>query len=216
MGILCAALRRRSSYSRQRPTLPRRFQRSTIGAEGLNFRVRDGNGCDPLATITQKLALPVARSACGSCNYKPPTTSHKPLQLKRRANRSRQSHGLPGLLLRVNLMVKPNGQLVAVSFIHYWTSTSALSSRSSSCALLNPRGFGRSHLGMGFVLICVQRLSRLNFATQRCHWRDSWNTRGRSVPVLSYWGQVPSNLLRPHQIGTELSRDVLNPAHVPL
>ena len=62
VGILRAALRRRSSYSRQRPTLPRRFQRSTIGAEGLNFRVRDGNGCDSLATITQKLALPVARS----------------------------------------------------------------------------------------------------------------------------------------------------------
>ena len=25
-----------------------------MGAEGLNFRVRDGNGCDPLAKITEK------------------------------------------------------------------------------------------------------------------------------------------------------------------
>ena len=25
---------------------------STIGAEELNFRVRDGNGCDPLGTVT--------------------------------------------------------------------------------------------------------------------------------------------------------------------
>jgi hypothetical protein len=27
---------------------------STIGAEGLNFRVRDGNGWNPFATVTQK------------------------------------------------------------------------------------------------------------------------------------------------------------------
>ncbi len=34
-------------YSRQRPTLPRRYQRSTIGPGGLNCRVRNGNGCNP-------------------------------------------------------------------------------------------------------------------------------------------------------------------------
>ena len=39
----------------RRPTLPRTCARSTIGAERLNFRVRDGNGWDPLARITQKL-----------------------------------------------------------------------------------------------------------------------------------------------------------------
>ena len=38
----------------RRPTLPRTRARSTIGAEGLNCRVRDGNGCDPFAKITQK------------------------------------------------------------------------------------------------------------------------------------------------------------------
>ena len=38
--------------SRRRPTLPRRCQRSTIGAGGLNFRVRDGNGCNPSAKAT--------------------------------------------------------------------------------------------------------------------------------------------------------------------
>ena len=32
---------------RQRPTLPRSCPRSTIGLGGLNFRVRDGNGCGP-------------------------------------------------------------------------------------------------------------------------------------------------------------------------
>ncbi len=45
---------------------------------------------------------------------------------------------------------------------------------------------GRSHLGEGFTLICVQRLSRPDFATQLCHWRDNWITRGLFNPVLSY------------------------------
>lgn len=38
----------------QRPTLPHRYQCSTIGSCGLNFRVRDGTGCTPtdLATNT--------------------------------------------------------------------------------------------------------------------------------------------------------------------
>src|SRR4051812_450354 len=35
------------------PTLPHTRACSTIGAEGLNYRVRDGNGWDPLARITQ-------------------------------------------------------------------------------------------------------------------------------------------------------------------
>jgi hypothetical protein len=43
------------SYSRQRPTLPRTFARSTIGGGRLNFRVRNGNGCDPAPMTTGKL-----------------------------------------------------------------------------------------------------------------------------------------------------------------
>ena len=39
--------------SRRRPTLPRSSPRSTIGAEELNFRVRDGNGCFLLAIATE-------------------------------------------------------------------------------------------------------------------------------------------------------------------
>src|SRR5207247_7134698 len=35
-------------------TLPHTRACSTIGAEGLNFRVRDGNGWVPLAMVTQK------------------------------------------------------------------------------------------------------------------------------------------------------------------
>src|SRR5690349_7070265 len=36
-----------SYYCRQRPTLPHSFPCSTIGGIRLNFRVRNGNGCDP-------------------------------------------------------------------------------------------------------------------------------------------------------------------------
>ncbi len=39
----------RSRECRRRPTLPRSLDRSTIGAAGLNDRVRDGNGCGPCA-----------------------------------------------------------------------------------------------------------------------------------------------------------------------
>ena len=38
---------------RRLPTLPRSHPRSTIGSRGLNFRVRDGNGCDPSDTVTE-------------------------------------------------------------------------------------------------------------------------------------------------------------------
>ncbi len=39
---------------RRRPTLPHSLPCSTIGAEELNFRVRDGNGCDLFAIATEK------------------------------------------------------------------------------------------------------------------------------------------------------------------
>ena len=39
--------------NRRRPTLPGRIQPSTIGAGGLNFRVRNGNGCISAAKATE-------------------------------------------------------------------------------------------------------------------------------------------------------------------
>ncbi len=50
----------------------------------------------------------------------------------------------------------------------------------------SPLRVGRSHLEECFPLICIQRLSQPNFATQPCSWHYSWNTRGSSIPVLSY------------------------------
>ncbi len=48
------------------------------------------------------------------------------------------------------------------------------------------------------------------------HWRENWYTRGVFFQVLSYYGRLLSMLQRLHRIWTELSHDVLNPAHVPL
>ena len=77
-------------------------------------------------------------------------------------------------------------------------------------------GDGKSHLGGGFALRCFQRLSVPYIATRHCSWRNNRNTRGTSFPVLSYWGKLSSNFLRPQRIETDLSHDGLNPAHVPL
>src|SRR2546427_5396882 len=39
----------------RRPTLPRPRSRSTIGADRLNDRVRDGNGCGPVALVASRI-----------------------------------------------------------------------------------------------------------------------------------------------------------------
>ncbi len=76
---------------------------------------------------------------------------------------------------------KPVGRLVPVSFTHCCASTPGLSTWWSSTVLIGIPGFEG-----GFPLRCFQRLSRPYLATQRCHWRDNWYTRGTSIPVLSY------------------------------
>ena len=42
---------------RRRPTLPRSHPRSTIGAEGLSFRVRNGTGRFPFAMAAETLLI---------------------------------------------------------------------------------------------------------------------------------------------------------------
>src|SRR3954465_11827702 len=59
-----------SQRCRRRPTLPRPLGRSTIGAAGLNGRVRDGNGCGPCALVTSDFDFEKAENGkCGrSCD----------------------------------------------------------------------------------------------------------------------------------------------------
>ena len=51
---------------RRRPTLPRGLPRSTIGAEGLNGRVRNGNGCGPFAKVTGKTSYSFPVDSAGA------------------------------------------------------------------------------------------------------------------------------------------------------
>src|SRR5438046_8636324 len=55
-------------YCRQRPTLPHSSPCSTIGGIRLNFRVRNGNGCDPDPMTTGILAAwgPASVSIAGA------------------------------------------------------------------------------------------------------------------------------------------------------
>ena len=45
---------------------------------------------------------------------------------------------------------------------------------------------GIPHLGVGFPLICFQRLSHPHIATRPCGWRHNRNTSGAFFSVLSY------------------------------
>ena len=79
-----------------------------------------------------------------------------------------------------------------------------------------PKPRGSAHLGVGFALRCFQRFSVPDIAIRRRPGQGDRHTSGRAAPVLSYWERLPSTLLRPRRIETELSHDVLNPARVPL
>src|SRR6185437_640445 len=93
-------------YVRRRPTLPRSHPRSTIGAEGLSFRVRNGSGRFPFAMAAETLwRYGLALFAIQ------PTVSREP-------------HSG-----RVASLYQVIGLLVPVSFMRYRTSTSGLSTQ---------------------------------------------------------------------------------------
>ena len=113
-------------------------------------------------------------------------------------------------------MVKPHDRLVPVSSAdcsRFHTRPINLVVYEGSLGALRP---GIPSLEAGFPLRCFQRLSVPYMATRLCPWQDNRITRGTSTQVLSYYGQLLSSILRPRQIGTKLSHDVLNPARVPL
>src|SRR3954468_12056254 len=55
--------------SRRRPTLPGGSPPSTIGAGGLHFRVRNGNGCFPAAIVTGNPGATWARMKLSKPSY---------------------------------------------------------------------------------------------------------------------------------------------------
>ena len=115
------------SEIRRRPTLPGRFQPSTISVLRLNFCVRDGNRWIPQAIVTGNMGL--SRS---------PFRTLKTAQVRFRF--SPPDHGaLPLLASTFFLKSSSSDQaldlLVSSSSIHYCTSTDDLSTLSSSRGL---------------------------------------------------------------------------------
>ena len=149
--------------SRQRPTLPHSFPCSTIGSEGLNGRVRNGNGWSPLDMATGNSISSSVQNRVASCSCEVFDDS----RLK-------------------NFMAKPHGRLVPVSFAPRSASTPGLSTWSSPTVLQGACAPGKSDLGVGFTLICLQRLSYRTPLPGVCRWRDNRCTGGSSNPVLSY------------------------------
>ncbi len=82
----------RAKRIRRRPTLPHSCPCSTIGAEKLNFRVRDGNGCYLFAIAAEKLlfgdsiivlnALIGCISVIGHSTHSPICIRHETLTFK--------------------------------------------------------------------------------------------------------------------------------------
>jgi hypothetical protein len=154
-----AALRRKNVP--QRPTLPHPGECSTIGAERLSFRVRNGTGRFPLAMAAETLW----RYSFGF-----PTVSREP------------HSGRVAMKIKSSYRSISTGQLQESLVL---SSTSGLSTQCSA-GDLSGRTPWKPHLETGFPLRCFQRLSLPNVANQPCSWRNNWHTRGWSTPVLSY------------------------------
>jgi hypothetical protein len=159
---------------RRCPTLPRGLPRSTIGAEGLNFRVRDGTGCFPFAIAAgNSMELSLARG-------RRPCPGNRTVDARRLVFFS-VCRLATGVVVCQAARPVSTGQLRTLRCVHFrpinpvvWLG-----------ALPGCPG-GRPHLEAGFPLRCFQRLSLPDVANQPCPWRDNWHTRGPSVPVLSY------------------------------
>ena len=191
---------------RRRPTLPGRFQPSTISVLRLNFCVRDGNRWNPQAIVTGNQAelggdccrlsgidasaielprvfLPSSRL---QLSLSAPSKPHRPeFCSSPDQGDSLAPSKLPSVFTNHWLLDQALDRLVSSSSIRYRTSTDDLSTLSSSRGLTCFCS-GNSILQGGFTLRCLQRLSRPHFASQLCRWHDNCCTRGASIPVLSY------------------------------
>ena len=167
--------------------LSRTLECSIIAAEALNDRVRDGNGCIVLAMATspkgwlhRKLGngFPQGHVACPLGLACPAGWSS--LRSPGRAGpfwgacSSRGKRGQAARLIST-------GKLNALPRLHF-PPIDPVVFRVPSGSLRS----GRTRLRGGLALRCFQRLSFRDIATRHCRWRDNRNTRGHSLPVLSY------------------------------
>src|SRR5579875_2768345 len=104
-----------SKIVRRRPTLPPRPQGSTIGAEGLSFRVRNGTGRFPFAIVPPKLYGDV-----GADRDSGPTTASREPHSGRELPRRRTPKSTAGRMIFV-ASPRPisTGQLHALPHFHF-------------------------------------------------------------------------------------------------
>ena len=155
---------------RQLLTFPGSRPPSILSVTELNYRVRNGNGCDPRSRTAETISKAVKIPRKGAVEL----TKHSWIRAAHAARTEtlkerKSSHGL----------------LVPLGSMHRCTYTCGLST-SWSTTVLQGVAPGRPDLGNGFTLRCLQRFSDPYMATRQCRWRDSRYTRGASVPVLSY------------------------------
>ena len=144
------------SLPRQLPTFPGRHQPSIISVTELNFRVRNGYGCDLCAIATELLntILVLLSTLCYLNSFLSFFwSSPRPIS---------------------------TSQLNTLLHLHLWPINLVVFKGSYYLK------YGISYLEGGFTLRCLQRLSLPHLATQPCHWHDNWCTSGASIPVLSY------------------------------
>jgi hypothetical protein len=161
-----------SSKDRRRPTLPHGLPCSTISAERLNCRVRNGNGCVPLA------------KAAGMSYSWPRSSAGTPPRGRLRPRTTEVSVSLPFLSQEEDGQASraiSTAQLKALLPLHL-RPINVVVYHGPSGGLRR----GTPGLEVGFPLRCFQRLSRPHIATLRCGWRHNRHTSGVSDPVLSY------------------------------
>ncbi len=178
--------------------------RSIIAAGALNGRVRDGNGCSgPAKATSQKVSGTHAYMRMLQRGTRPGRARGLLLSLSRPARDARGGGGqAPRPIRTPRLSASPRLRLAPVYQVVFLGPSGACARDGLSGGAWRLDAFSAYPFGAWLP----GRADRLD---NRC-------TRGAPPPVLSYWGALPSAVLRLRRIRTELSHDVLNPARVTL
>ena len=131
----CSAIELLRNKFRRRPTLPGRVQPSTIGAEGLNFCVRNGNRWDPFAIATgncfvSRLDSQTLAQHVISCRLESPLRASRAYTLFHPVPLANLHNCTPSLSFSLHLDLSLNEAfdlLVAATSARYRASSAALS-----------------------------------------------------------------------------------------
>ena len=144
--------------------------RSTIGARGLNFRVRNGTGCASPAMVADQSEVFLTGAA------------------DRRALRAAQRDSTPSPRRDRKNRVKGRARPISTARLR---RSHALHLR--PIASWSTRGLTRrkTHLGTGFPLRCFQRLSEPDSATGQCRWSTTRTPEVRPPRSSRTRGSLP-------------------------